>query len=230
MLNTLTEMTSQPVFGIALTLLAYILGLKVNQKLKTPIANPYLIATVICISVLLIFNIPYENYQAGGSVIEIFLAPATAALALKIYEQRKILKKYWLAVLSGTAVGAGVSIICVYTLCKLFDLDRELTVSLLPKSVTTAIAVPLCEQMGGIPAITVFSLIYTGMLGAVFSPVLIKLFRIKNPVESGLAIGTSTHALGTSKAIELGDIQGAMSGCAVGIAGLITVLYLLFFN
>ena len=224
----LNEFTSQPLFGATLTIFTYIAGIKINRALKTPIANPNLIATFIVIAVLLILGIPYDDYIQGGKIIEIFLAPATAALALKIYEQMHLLKKYWLPVLAGTAVGAATSIIVVYAMCKWAGLDQALTASLLPKSVTTAIAIPLSEQNGGIASVTVFCLVVTGIFGAMFSPTLIKLFRIKNPVEAGVAIGTCSHALGTTKAIELGDIEGAMSGCAMAITGLITVLYLMF--
>lgn len=227
-MEILKEFTSQPLFGVTLTIFTYIAGVKINRALKTPIANPNLISTFIVIAVLLIFGIPYDDYNQGGKIIEIFLAPATAALALKIYQQMHLLKKYWLPVLLGTAVGAATSIIVVYFMCKWAGLDEALTASLLPKSVTTAIAIPLSEQNGGIASVTVFCLVVTGIFGAMFSPTLIKLFRIKNPVEAGIAIGTSSHALGTTKAIELGDIEGAMSGCAMAITGLITVLYLMF--
>ncbi len=228
LVEILRNFTGQPLFGVTLTILSYIAGVKINRALKTPIANPNLIATFIVIAVLLVFGIPYDNYNQGGKMIEIFLAPATAALALKIYQQMHLLKKYWLPVLAGTAVGAATSIIVVYFMCKWAGFDEALTASLLPKSVTTAIAIPLSEQNGGIASVTVFCLVVTGIFGAMFSPTLIKLFRIKNPVEAGIAIGTSSHALGTTKAIELGDIEGAMSGCAMAITGLITVLYLMF--
>lgn len=227
-IEILRDFTAQPLFGVTLTVLMYVAGVKINRALKTPIANPNLIATFFIIAILLVFSIPYDNYAAGGEMIEIFLAPATAALALKIYEQMHLLKKFWLPVLIGTAVGAATSIIVVYAMCKWAGLDETLTASLLPKSVTTAIAVPLSEQNGGIASVTVFCLVVTGIFGAMFAPTLIRLFRIKNPVEAGVAIGTSSHALGTTKAIELGDIEGAMSGCAMGITGLITVLYLMF--
>ena len=161
-------------------------------------------------------------------MIELFLAPATAVLAVKIYEQFKLLRENWLPLLAGAAVGSAVSILCVTLMCRMFFLDEVLLASLLPKSVTTAIAVPLSEQNGGIASITVAALIFTGILGAVFAPALIRLFRIKDPVEAGIAIGTSSHALGTTKAIEIGDVEGAMSGVAIGVAGLITVIYIMF--
>lgn len=221
--------TDTPLFGTAISLLTYALGLWLNRKAKSPLVNPMLISVILIIAFLLIFGIPHEHYQSGAQIIELFLMPATAVLAIRVYEHFRLLKKNLLPVLAGTAVGSAVSILCVLLLCRIFSFDEALTASLLPKSVTTAIAIPLSEQNGGIASITAAALLVAGMLGAVFSPLLIRLFRIKNPVEAGIAIGTASHALGTSKALELGDIEGAMSSCAIGIAGLFTVIFLTFF-
>jgi len=229
LLSLLSASTASPLFGVAITLIAYGIGLWLHKKARTPLVNPMLIAELLIIGFLLLFHIPYENYQVGGSIIELFLIPATAVLALKIYTQLPVLKKNLLPVLIGAAVGSAVSIVCVLVLCRLFGLDETLTASLLPKSVTAAIALPLSEQLGGIAPITTLSLVIAGVSGAVFGPYWIRWFRIKNPVAAGLALGTSSHALGTTKAIELGEVEGALSSCAIGIAGLFTVLILLFF-
>ena len=228
-LPIILSITDTPLFGIVLSLLTYALGLWLNQKAKSPLVNPMLISVGLIIAVLLLFGIPHEHFQHGGEVIELFLTPATAVLSIRVYEHFRLLKKNWIPVLVGAAVGSLVSILCVLFFCRLFHFDAVLTTSLLPKSVTTAIAVPLSAQNGGIPSITAAALLVTGMLGAIFAPYLVRLFRIKNPVEAGIAIGTSSHALGTSKALEMGDIEGAMSGCAIGIAGLFTVIFLMFF-
>ncbi len=228
MQDIINNITSSALFGVTLSIFAYVFGVMANKKLKTPIANPVLIADIIIVTILLVLNIPYENYAVGGSFIELFLAPVTAALAVKIHAQIKELKANWLPLIIGTAVGSLASILCVLFMCRLFGFSDTLTVSLFPKSVTTAIAIPISESHGGVSAITVISLMFTGMLGAMFSPVLIKLFRIKNPVAAGTAIGTSSHALGTTKALELGDVEGAMSGIAIGMAGLITTVYSIF--
>lgn len=217
--------TSNPLFGVTISAFAYILGVFVNRKLKTPFANPILIADILIIAFLVVFKIPYENYSRGGAFIELFLAPATAALAVKIHQQIKELKENWLPLLVGTAVGSLASILCVLMLCHVFKLDEAVTISLFPKSVTTAIAVPICQSYGGIPSVTVMALVFTGIFGAVFSPMLIKIFRINNSVAAGTAIGTASHALGTTKALEIGDVEGAMSGIAIGMAGLITTIY-----
>ena len=154
-----------------------------------------------------------------------FLAPATACLAAAIYTRINILKEYWLPILAGCAAGSAASMASVYGMCRLFGLDDSLTVSLLPKSVTTPIAVSISEPAGGVVPVTVVAVIGTGILGSILAPYLIRLFRIKDPVAAGLAIGASSHAVGTSKAIEIGEVEGAMSGLAIGICGIVTVLF-----
>ena len=154
-----------------------------------------------------------------------FLAPATACLAAAIYTRINILKKYWLPILVGCAAGSAASMGSVYGMCRLFGLDDSLTVSLIPKSVTTPIAVSIAEPAGGVVPVTVVAVIGTGILGSILAPYLIRIFRISDPVAAGLAIGASSHAVGTSKAIEIGEVEGAMSGLAMGICGIITVLF-----
>lgn len=225
----LMNLTTSPLFGIAVTVFFYGVGVWLNKKAKTPLVNSMMIGFLMIIAFLLIFDIPYENYKIGGDMINIFLAPATALIAVKIYQQFDRLKENWLPVLLGTAVGSAVSVICVILLCRVFLLDQELLASLLPKSVTTAIAVALSEQGGGLIPVTVAAVVITGVFGAAFAPLMIKVFGVKDPVEAGLAIGTCSHALGTTKAVELGDVEGAMSGVALGVAGLITIIYTAFF-
>lgn len=222
------EFTSSPYFGITLSIFAFQIGLWVNKKLKTPIANPLLIAIALVIAVLQLFHIPIESYNQGGHIISMFLAPATASLALSIYSQLPVLKKNLLPIVVGTAVGSAVSMTSVFVLCKAFRLDEKLTASLLPKSVTTPIAMEVSIQLGGVVPVTVAAVIITGIMGAILAPTLIKLLKIDNAIATGVAIGTSSHAVGTSKAIEIGEIEGAMSGIAIGVAGIITVIYSLF--
>ena len=219
------ELLASPYFGIALSVAAFGVGVKLNRKLKTPICNPLIIAIVLIVAVLLIFRIPYESYNVGGEIINMFLAPATACLAVAIYTKIDILKQYWLPIVIGCAAGSAASMGSVYLLCRLFGLDESMTASLLPKSVTTPIAVSIAEPAGGVVPITVVAVIFTGILGGIFAPLLINIFRISDPIAAGLAIGASSHAVGTSKAIELGEVEGAMSGLAIGICGLITVLF-----
>ena len=224
----MSEIYASPLFGIVLCIFSFEIGLWINRKTHSPLANPLMIAVVICIAVLQIFSSPLESFQQGGDIITMFLAPATAALSLSIYNQLDTLKKNLLPILAGTLTGSITSIGSVIGLCKLFGLDEELTASLIPKSVTTPIAMEVSRQHGGIVSITVAAVIVTGIFGAILAPVLIKLFRVRNPVEAGIAIGTCSHALGTSKALEIGETEGAMSGIAIGVAGIITVVLTMF--
>lgn len=220
----MSELFSSPYFGVALSVAAFGIGVKLQQKLKTPVCNPLIVAIVLITGVLLIFKIPYEAYNAGGEIINMFLAPATSCLAVAIYAKIKILKQYWLPILVGCTMGSAASMLSVYGLCRLFGLDESLTVSLLPKSVTTPVAVSIAEPAGGVVPITVVAVIGTGILGSMIAPLLIRIFKVTEPMAAGLAIGASSHAVGTSKAVELGEVEGAMSGLAIGVCGIITVL------
>jgi predicted murein hydrolase (TIGR00659 family) len=224
MSEAIGSVLSNGMFGIALSVAAYLVGVWLQKKWKLPICNPLLIGTVLVIAVLVIFRIPTESYRVGGDMITLFLAPATTVLAYSIYHQIHILKKYFLPVAAGCVAGSLTSVFSVLGLCKLFQLDETLTMSLFPKSVTTAIAMDVSESLGGVSSLTVVAVMITGIFGAAFAPLLVKLFRVKNPVAAGVAIGTSSHAAGTSRAVAMGEIQGAMSGVSIGVAGLTTVI------
>ncbi len=219
------EFFASPLFGIVLSLFAYQAGLFLNRKTRCPAVNPLLVAILLVMGVLTALRVPLESYQAGGDFIALFLGPATVSLALTVYRQLPLLKRSLLPVLAGCAAGSAASIGSVLLLCRLFQLDEALTASLLPKSVTTPIAIEISARHGGIVPITVAIVVITGILGAVLSPTLIRLLRIKNPVEAGLAIGTCSHAVGTSRALDLGEAEGAMSSIAIGVSGVITVLF-----
>jgi len=224
----MSEVYASPFFGIFLSIFAFETGVWINKKTKSAAANPLLIAVVICILVIKIFRIPLASYNVGGDLISVFLGPATAVLAIAVYSQFTLLKKYFLPILLGTIVGSSVSIGSVYLLCKAFHLDEAISRSMLTKSVTTPFAIAISENIGGVPSVAVAAVVLTGILGAVFAPLLIRLFHVRNPVAAGVAIGTSSHAVGTSKAIELGETEGAMSGIAIGMAGIVTVIISLF--
>lgn len=222
------EWTASPFFGVALSVLAFWIGVRLQKKTGLVVCNPLLVGILLVIAVLAILKIPYENYNEGGSLINLFLSPATACLAVAIYSKVKLLKKNWLPILVGCTVGSLTSMGSVWLLCHLFRLDEALTVSLLPKSVTTPIAVSVAEAHGGISSITVVAVILTGIFGSIVAPLLIRLFRVKDALTAGLAIGACSHAMGTSKALELGETEGAMSGLAIGVCGLITVVLSMF--
>ena len=221
-------LTSHILFGIVLSLGAFGAGVWLNRKWKSPFLNPLLVAMALIIIILKVFSISYDDYNIGGSVISMFLAPATTVLAYSIYHQITVLKKYFLPIIAGCLVGVVTSMGSTYLLCKAFGLDQEMAMSLLPKSVTTPIAMEVSRQLGGITAITVAVVVITGILGAILCPVFIKLLKIEDKVAAGVAIGSCSHAVGTSKAVELGEIEGAMSGISLGISGIVTVIVVLF--
>ena len=211
-------------FGVVLSLLCYWLGLKISSKVKSTLCNPLLVAAAIIVGILLIFKIDYETFDKGASYLTYFLNPTTVCLAVPLYRQYQVLKENWKAIILGIAAGCVACMVTIVLMAKIFVFDVALTASLLPKSITTAIAIGLSEEIGGLPAITVACIIFTGIFGACMASILCKLFKIEHPVAQGLAIGTSAHALGTSRALEIGEVQGAMSSLAIGIAGIMTVV------
>ena len=220
----MNQVTSSPLFGIALSVAAFSVGLWVNRRTKLSIANPILIAIPLVIACLTLTGVPLADYQRGGEVINMLLGPATAALALSIYRQREILKENFLPVLLGCLAGCCASVGSTLALCRIFVLDQALTASLVPKSVTTPIAVELSAQGGGIAAVTIVVVIFTGICGAALAPGFLKLLRVEDPMAAGVAIGTASHGIGTARALQMGKVQGAMSGVAIGVSGIITVL------
>lgn len=220
----MTEIYNSPYFGVAISILAFAIGVKLQQKTKMVICNPLIIAIVLIIGVLIVFKIPFEHYNEGGSVINMFLAPATACLAVSIYTKVAVLKQYWLPILVGCITGSISSMGSIYLMCRLIGLDDSLTMSLIPKSVTTPIAISVSSEHGGVIPVTVMAVIITGILGSILAPLFIRIFKVTDSVAAGLAIGACSHAVGTSKAIEIGEIEGAMSGLAIGICGIVTVI------
>ena len=227
MIDTLT---STPFFGLGGTLLCWYLAVRFQKRTGLLICNPVLVASLLVIGIMLLFHIPLDNYNAGGSIIKLLLAPATAVLALNIYQQRAILKRNFWPVVLGCFVGSLVSMLLVQVLCRLFQAEASLLNSLLPKSVTTAIAVSIAESSGGLPALTAASVIITGIEGAMLAPLFAKVFRVTDPVVEGVAIGACSHAVGTSKALEIGPLQGAMSSIALCVCGIITSILAMFFT
>ncbi|MGI6007448.1 MAG: LrgB family protein [Ruminococcus sp.] len=215
--------TESVYFGFFLSLAAYFLGIKIRKVCRLGIFNPLLVAIVLIIAFLCAAHIPYEDYNRGADYLTYLLTPATVCLALPLYRQIKILKEYWLPVLCGLAAGCASTMILVVGMCTLMRMDHQLMVSLLPKSITTAIAIGVAEEIGGLSPVTVAAVVATGIMGAVTANMVFKLFRINNPVAQGLALGASAHAIGTTKALEMGEIQGAMSSLAIVVSGILTV-------
>ncbi len=212
------------IFGAVLSLAAYEIGLLMKKKFKLAILNPLLIGTICVIGFLLIFRIDYKEYNEGAKYISYLLTPATVCLAVPLYEQLALLKKNFIAVAVGIISGVLASLISVLALAKLFDLNHQQYVTLLPKSITTAIGMGVSEELGGIVTITVAVIVITGILGNVIAEFICKIFKIHEPIAKGLALGTASHAIGTAKAMEIGQIEGAMSSLAIAVAGLLTVI------
>ena len=212
------------IFGVILTILFFNIGIYIQKKTNKPIFNPLLIATLGIILFLSITKIPYESYKLGGDRINFFLGPVTIVLAVPLYKQFDLFKKYLLEILIGISCGVVVSFISIKLIGHFTNADVDIINSLIPKSITTPMGISLTKTLNGVEAITVVSIILTGILGAIISPIVFKIGKINNPVAKGISLGTSAHALGTTKALEMGEVEGAMSGLSIGISGIITVI------
>lgn len=216
--------------GVFFTLISYGIGLFLNKKLKLAIFNPLFIATVISIAFVLFFDIDTKKYAESTKIISYLLTPVTVCLAIPLYEQLQKLKDNWIAIVGGIVSGVITCLFMVLAGSIAFNLDHQQFVSMLPKSITTPIGIALSEQYGGVAGITVGAIVITGIVGNVCAESVLKLFRITEPVAKGVAIGTASHALGTTKAIQMGEVEGAMSGLSIAVAGLLTVVFASFFT
>lgn len=216
--------TNNPVFGIFLTLFVYRGVIFFKNKYNYALNNPLLTGIISIVLILSIFRIPYENYKVGGDFIQFFLGPATVILAVPLYRQLELLKKNLLPILIGVFSGSLFALISIGFMSKILGFDEILSASLLPKSVTMPIGIEVADSLGGVSSITVISIVVTGIIGAVFAEKILKIFKIDDKVAQGISIGTASHALGTTKAIEMGEVQGGMSGLAIGLAGFFTAL------
>ena len=221
MTNTLCE---SAFFGVVISLLAYELGMLLKKKFGLPIFNPLLISIAVVIVFLAVFDIDYQNYNDGAKYLSYLLTPATVCLAIPLYEQMEALKKNIKAILAGILSGVLTSLTVVLALALIFNLNHKMYVTLLPKSITTAIGMGVSEELGGAVTITVAVIIITGVLGNMLAETLCKLFHIEEPIAKGISIGAASHAIGTAKAMEMGDVEGAMSSLSIAVAGILTVV------
>ena len=210
-------------FGAAISIGTYILGTWIKKKCNFFLFNPLLLSITMTIAVLLVTGIDYAHYNEGAKYLGYLLTPATVALAIPLYEQVSILKKNLTAILIGIASGVITSLITIFAMSLLFRLGHTEYVTLLPKSITTAIGIGLSEELGGYVAITVAAIMITGLFGNITGAVLCRILGIKNPIAKGIAIGTASHVMGTAKAMEIGKTEGAMSSLSVAVAGCMTV-------
>lgn len=211
-------------FGVVVSVLAYQVGMVIKKKWKLALFNPLLISIVLVMAVLLIFHVDYETYNEGAKYLSYLLTPATVCLAIPLYEQLEQLKKNIKAIAAGIVSGVLTSLFSVLVLALAFGLTHEEYVTLLPKSITTAIGMGVSEELGGIVTITVAVIIVTGVLGNIIAELVCKIFRIHEPVARGIAIGSASHAIGTARALEMGEVEGAMSSLSIAVSGLLTVI------
>ena len=217
-------MLNSATIGVVISLLSYFLGIFLKKKTRSDFFNPLLISILLVIAFLLLFDIEYESYNHSAKYLSYLLTPATVCLAIPLYQKIALLKKYPVAILVAITSGVLTSLLSILGLSLLFKLSYEEFVTLLPKSITTAIGIGVSEELGGYQSITAAAIILTGILGNLIGTLVCKVFRIRHAISRGLAFGTSSHAIGTTKAMELGETEGAMSSLSIVVAGLLTVV------
>ena len=217
-------------FGAFISIFAYEIGMWIKRKFHKAVFNPLLLAIMIVIVILSGFDIDYEVYNAGAKYISFLLTPATVCLAIPLYQQLELLKSHWKAIAAGIMAGVLTTMLTVLGFSILFGLSHSEYMTLLPKSITTAIGMGVSEELGGNVTITVAVIIITGVLGNMIAGLVFKLFRIQEPVAKGIGLGSASHAIGTARAIELGEVEGAMSSLAIAVAGLLTVVTATLFS
>ena len=211
-------------FGVLVSLGSYGIGMWLKRKTGLSLMNPLFVAITLVICILLLFNIDYPTYKRGADVISYMLTPATICLAVPLYQQVELLKKNYKAVLAGVTSGVLSSLVSILILAMLFHLDHATYVTFLPKSITTAIGIGVSEELGGCVAVTVVVIIVTGVIGNIFAEKFLRLIKIEEPIAKGIAIGSASHAVGTSKAMEMGAVEGSMSSLSIVVCGIMTVI------
>ncbi len=217
-------------FGVAVSIAAYEAGSLLKKKYHSALFNPLLLSVAATIVLLVLFRIDYDTYYEGAKYLSYLLTPATVCLAIPMYEQLELLKKNLKAVMVGIISGVLMSLGCILVMAIVFGLNHETYVTLLPKSITTAIGMGVSEELGGYVTITVATIVITGVLGNIIGEGLCKLFHIEEPIAKGVALGTASHAIGTARAMEMGEIEGAMASLSIAVAGLLTVAGALVFS
>ncbi len=219
----MTTYLKTPIFAITLTILIYSLAKYISKKTKLDIFNPIALSMIAIIYILQYTKVDYNTYNSGTSIITFFLGPATVALAIPLYKKINLLRQNFLPIFIGAFVGSLTGITSVVVLGRAFKLDKTVILSMIPKSTTSAIAMDISTAIGGHLALTIVFVMITGLVGNIFGPSIFKLFKINNKIARGISLGTASHVIGTSKAVELGEVEGGMSSLAIGIAGLVTV-------
>jgi predicted murein hydrolase (TIGR00659 family) len=223
--SAVKAMLEQSVFlGVFLSLGSYGLGMWLKRKTGWALMNPLLIAVVLVVAFLAISGVSYTSYSNGARILDYLLTPATICLAVPLYQQIELLKKNYKAVVAGLVSGVLTSLISVFLLALLFQFDHASYVTFLPKSITTAIGMGISDELGGYVSITVVVILLTGVFGNIFADKILKFFHVEEPIAKGIAIGSAAHAMGTARAMEMGQIEGAMSGLSIVVSGILTVI------
>ena len=222
-------MTESLYFGAALTFVTFLGAWALQRRFRVALLNPIFLSTLLCIAILSLLGVDYQTYNRSAQTITWFLTPATVCLAVPLYEKLSALKQNWRAILAGVLCGVVTALVSIWAMCRLFGLGRALFITLLPKSITAAIAKPLSESYGGIVPLTLIAIMLTGVLGNSLGPEILNLFRVREPVARGVALGTAAHAIGTTRALELGPVEGAMASLSLVVAGVTTVALLPLF-
>ncbi|WP_067143068.1 LrgB family protein [Oceanivirga salmonicida] len=220
----MNNVVMNPFFGILLTLFIFKLSTKIVKRTNISLINPLLLTIIIIILILKVLKIDYNSYSMGGDILTSLIGPATVALAIPLYKNFHLLKKHYISILTGIIVGNSLNIVLIILFTKLFDYDKKIIISFLPKSITTAIAVGVSESLNGIIPITVVLVIITGISGSVIAPTLFKIFKIEDDIAMGVSLGASSHAIGTSRAIEISHTAGAMGGLSIVLTGIVVII------
>lgn len=224
------QLTSLPLFGLLLCVATYLAALKIRKATGSVAANPFLLSTIMSVFVLWLFDIPIEHFNRGGEFVNFFLSPITVILAVPLYKHRNLLNHYLKAIAAGIFSGVAAAVTSVVVLSRILGLDSLVERSLVSKSITTPIGIEVTRSIDGIEGITILAIILSGIFGAIIAPVVFKYTGIRHPVAQGIGLGSASHAIGTSKAIEMGEQQGAISGLTIGIAGIATVVAVLLMD
>ena len=215
-------------FGIFLTVVTFVIGYEIQTKLILIFLSPMVTSAVLIIGILLIFKIPYSNYKNGADILTYFVAPATVVLAVPLYKNIEVVKKYFVPIFIGCLIGITVGILVGVVLCNIFGINKEIILSMLPKSVTSAIGYEISKKIGAIMEITMVFIVICGIIGYSTGEIIFKIFKINNKVAKGVALGSCSHVLGTAKAMELGEVEGAISTVSISISGVLAVVVIPF--
>ncbi len=221
----MAESIHNSLYMLLLTLGVFLASLYLYKKTKITLLHPLLPSVLVIIVVLRSFNIEYATYSKGAFIIDFMLGPSVVALGLGLYEQRHYIRENWLSLLTAIVIGSIVGVLSVAGIAKLMNPDFELTMTLFPKSVTSPIAIEIAKGLGGIPSLSAVIVIAVGIFGGLVGPFVMKALGIHSHIAKGLAMGAAAHGVGTARAIEMGAVEGAISGLAIGLMGVATSVF-----